>query len=1520
MSSLLVIAASSMMLSAVGTFSSNENIAHAAYDPCEDIPVLTCEVEAISFRQYKGELVNISPEGYDPALVRSESVREFIQKIVNYALSFLGLVAILLIIYAGVMYLTAGGQTEQTDKAKKTIGYTAIGLILILGSYAIVNTILTGPFDGGDNIEGEIQGYASNGFNANTQAITDAVQEIVDGYRFYYKAFSSLDELKDDLEKASLTIEDDYEVNKALMLQYLSKAKSAFLEIKYSAPAFSGTSAYINEAVSDVERFIDEIKVQPEFVVKEKDGKEEVVANDILQGIWSDDVYDSMKNGGGEKNKLGLADLLEVVKKDFVGNSVLNMALLNETECANYSGLGILGNQACKIQEVKTSIGKLDVSTQVTSLSDLYSNIERYMDDLASQANNLNLGQDLIVTNQSLSDVVYSLDDYAKAIKDVQFVETKLVANQVEGGAPLVVRFNILNSVDPSGETISTDPAKKQIEWDLMGDGYPSQGDTDMECYEAGKSVRTEFSNYCIYREPGAYRARVKIHSSDPDTYGSGESSLDIRVREPELKLDIAVSAAGDTYHIKDYNENTGDLVEDRKYASITEKGVTINFDASRTEALPQQGNMQEYVWDFGNGETEKGATQTASYEVEGTYTVILEATSFDGKKATEIFNVIVGSPAARFSISPLGQKIIGQPITFDASKSASEAGGIKSYTWSIKKVSPSKAMKIGPTATSIELIPEGENKDKIFNYTFSRSGAYSVELKVIDEALKPATKEEIIIIDSQSPVAMIEIEIPDPTNPSEVHFDASKSYDPDGEFGDLDFSWGEFTEEDPAIITDVLDPNLQSYQKIVRFGETGDYEISLTVSEGTNTSTTTKTFTIDNTLDVSWENKDSTATLGDDGEVEIPFSFSSNSAVAYEIDFGDGETETGIFDKIGSTPVTIAGTNHTYRESGKFDVRVRVYDDEDNSNEIKRSIFIGGGDKPIAKIGVSVNGQELIDFDEPLTVSRSDMITFDASESKNLDGTAKDLKYQWDFGDTKTSSQKQAMHFYKELSPAEGFTAKLSIFDTDDTEITNSAELKISVVPEPPKFSSLQALPQAGQDLVTPVTVNLEVFGAEDPDGQVTQYRWWYYNVNDPEDILGIQITDAPYAILTVGTNGAEGEEKTYGFGVEITDNDNQTTSTDEELDVGQAPTLEVTNGANAAPIAKFNVDRTSVIAGETVNFSSASTDPDGELIKYVWDFEGDGFFNNAPTSLSTVSHTYSKKNLEGYNVKLKVIDDKYGEAVSNALPVYVDSNAEDPIAAFKAEAIGGKLVEFTNNSTADESVGMEIVEYIWDFDTNSQFDTADSDGDGNKDNDVDSTQETPIFEYDEFGTYQIKLIVKDTHGNENTVTNTITVLGSSSTSTPGGTNPDGTTPGSFGMPPQGGDTDPGTGGGLDDEPGANTGGALGGQGADLQAVILTSPLPDSDGVIKLSGESETVTFDFSNSVGDIAYYIFDKNIYYDTNQNDIPNDEEDFKTSLPGVWTTNFEKAWGQIVVKLTVIDIYGNKSSTVQEIQFN
>jgi len=62
--------------------------------------------------------------------------------IINIILGLLGLIFVILIIYQGFKYMTAGGNTEQTQTAIKAIRDGAIGVTIIFSSYIIVNFVI----------------------------------------------------------------------------------------------------------------------------------------------------------------------------------------------------------------------------------------------------------------------------------------------------------------------------------------------------------------------------------------------------------------------------------------------------------------------------------------------------------------------------------------------------------------------------------------------------------------------------------------------------------------------------------------------------------------------------------------------------------------------------------------------------------------------------------------------------------------------------------------------------------------------------------------------------------------------------------------------------------------------------------------------------------------------------------------------------------------------------------------------------------------------------------------------------------------------------------------------------------------------------------------------------------------------------------------------------------------------------------------------------------------------------------
>ena len=60
-----------------------------------------------------------------------------IARIIIFMNSFIALIVMIMIIYAGFLVLTGGGDEEKNDKAKKTITYAIIGILLLIFSFVI---------------------------------------------------------------------------------------------------------------------------------------------------------------------------------------------------------------------------------------------------------------------------------------------------------------------------------------------------------------------------------------------------------------------------------------------------------------------------------------------------------------------------------------------------------------------------------------------------------------------------------------------------------------------------------------------------------------------------------------------------------------------------------------------------------------------------------------------------------------------------------------------------------------------------------------------------------------------------------------------------------------------------------------------------------------------------------------------------------------------------------------------------------------------------------------------------------------------------------------------------------------------------------------------------------------------------------------------------------------------------------------------------------------------------------------
>lgn len=1452
----------------------------------------------VSLTDFKGGLSAPSTEGYDAKLVEVTSAREFVVKVIKYALSFLGLIAVIICIYGGVRILTSVGESDGVEKGRKAITYAVIGIIVIMASYAIVNTVLQAP--GGAPQGAQSQNAGSTGATQggtlglptlsgkNTQAgrVYSLVLNIIKTYQNYAQGVLAIENIQTSVDK----------IWNGVAFNNQSGANNVIAQIESGYGAVSDTLAAIATRSTDLSVLTDMVQYQKLMVKKWLDARRAEVTTVATAAAQpkTQTPEESAVNFNGDFAayskyfSVKYSELIIAIKdgtyeiegsKVSIGINAIKSQLASDFDTQ-------MDKSSKELKEVKDSLSQADGTLTITDTGRAIFE-KLYGADLTASDMILQLKKDKsspLESKKTLKDLATSLGSLYEILKDLKGVDVKLTTSIKEGNAPLIVTFKTQGSKDPSNLSITDE----NIFWDLDGDGNfgkTGKEKNSVDCVEPKSAVAT-----CIYKKPGTYRAAVRIKSASPDnSVIEGIQYVDIKVNPARARFNLQLVTSKNSKEeiipITAYDKNGlvkidrarvqlafSEIQKSLKFSATgTTSGDTSKLDDGSDLSKQTQDTIQRVKWSFGDGtEVDDSPAENPNilvvdhpYAKKGNYQVTLEVTGKDGIVDRKIFSVSVADISAIINVSPGYTAKVNSPITFSSSVT-SDGSRVIVTEWS-------------STPDNDKL----KSKQPQFSAAIDKPGTYSVELRVQNESKSEAIDRIDITIESNPPVAKFSAKPPQVSRPAEILLDGSDSYDPDGVSAKILYQWKLEGEENKDY--KILQGNETSETMLIEYLTVGDHKVELTVedeSERGKTSKSQQEVTIKSLLDVNWlPATQSTAVLGSSGEAQVTLAVASKNGKTYSWDFGDGEVEDGVF-----TTSTEAKTNHLYKKSGVFTAFVTIKDDNNNALKISRRISIGSGDAPIVSTQILVNGQES-DSTQMFTVNRKDVITFDASSSKNRDGTTQNLDYSWDFGDGKKSTKSSATYSYKTLSPKDTgyFTAKVTITDKFDPTKKSEDTFKIDVKALKPQLKTLLVVP-LNAEFKTPTRVQLKAIEPKAPEGSIATYRWWYYDPRDNTNELGSQITTTPETTITIGTKGEEGEQIAYKFQVEMRDSEGQIVTASEILGEENLPTLTVTNGANKPPTSEIIVNKTSISTGESITFTSNGKDPDGKITSYIWDLDGNGFQNDEPTTKSSMVKTYDAVATNGIKVRLKVIDDSYAEGISPPLTIYVTSKTIPPKAGFTAVQKEGSMeVSFTNTTTTDPSLTLDQV--IWDFDTASTYNSADSDGNGKKDDDKDAITQNPNHTYQSPGTYYIQLSVKDSGGVTDSIKLPVTVKAVVQTSASGAP--------VFAVPTS--DT--------------------------VKSILKTTPgLDPMDNRIHLTGESGNIVIDYSQSLGPITKYVIDKNIYFDSNGDGINDNDENYQAVTPGKWTTDFQKSWGKTGIKLTVYDKEGKSSSQSADVIFD
>ena len=343
------------------------------------------------------------------------------------------------------------------------------------------------------------------------------------------------------------------------------------------------------------------------------------------------------------------------------------------------------------------------------------------------------------------------------------------------------------------------------------------------------------------------------------------------------------------------------------------------------------------------------------------------------------------------------------------------------------------------------------------------------------------------------------------------VTFNATSSYDPDGEVVEYFWDFGDETNATSPIVT-------HSYL------EDGEYFVKLSVYDDSSLSgSQTTTQEVKNRPPIAVLDQSTPSEIDVDQRISLDATESydpDGSIVSYTWGFGDGTADKG------------STVSHTYSDSGFFTLTLTVIDNDGATGEL---VFlfnviddsVPASIEPFAMF--SLNGS---------SITKDNFVHFDGSDSYDSDGEV--VEYFWDFGDGQNATGAIVDHQYV----SEGtFTVTLTVTDNDGL-MSDSLEQINVILSTDSNQDPIALFTKSADTLFIEEVVTFNGSDSYDSDGEVFEYFW---DFGDGQNATGA-IVDHQY--VSEGT-----------FTVTLTVTDDQNASTIESSQIVVEPQSDVSS-----------------------------------------------------------------------------------------------------------------------------------------------------------------------------------------------------------------------------------------------------------------------------------------------------------------------------------------------------------------------